>query len=427
MTGGWRFDREEERKKRRKEEDPFTWPAARRRVLRSRGNEKNGPPEEEEEEEEEEEKNPVKPSIVIDIIGEPAKSLKQHPTLRYSSSRRETGHEIVSLAMDKLPIIPRSGIIHSNADHQKERQERATTTTTTTVAAAAAVVVGGADARCSTTSGAIADNAAADRRFLIASARGEEYTRRRSGIVDTSQPISSARSDLIARRRRRDVLAAIARPRRNTWHAENKDDAVRVTDRDPSESPRIDVIDDYTERGCALDATDSAGFWNVRTADDDRRTCCVSIDAATFLARRGPARDRIIRDLTVERRNRRAGSTLLTRSRSVAGGEEIFRSTVNSITIGRENRFFETPLVGTTDFPKCNGRTLSSNTSSIVLHEVNGGLSTTVREIGSLGDDELEIIRRSIVQGLGLQRIPDPSKVGLVDIALARIQSIVYY
>ncbi|KMQ84817.1 outer membrane cobalamin receptor protein, partial [Lasius niger] len=28
----------------------------------------------------------------------------------------------------------------------------------------------------------------------------------------------------------------------------------------------------------------------------------------------------------------------------------------------------------------------------------------------TLGDDELEIIRRSIVQGLGLQRIPDPSK-----------------
>jgi hypothetical protein len=31
-----------------------------------------------------------------------------------------------------------------------------------------------------------------------------------------------------------------------------------------------------------------------------------------------------------------------------------------------------------------------------------------------LGEDELEIIRRSIVQGLGLQRIPDPSKVCLV-------------
>jgi len=32
-----------------------------------------------------------------------------------------------------------------------------------------------------------------------------------------------------------------------------------------------------------------------------------------------------------------------------------------------------------------------------------------------LGDDELEIIRRSIVQGLGLQRIPDSSKVCLVE------------
>ena len=451
--------------------------------------------------------------------------------------------------MDKFSIIPRSDIVH-NADHQKKRQERATTTTTTTTttaaaaaAAAAAVIVGGAEAQCSTTSGAIPDNAAADRRFPIASARGEEYTRRRSGIADTSQPISSARSDLIARRRRRDALAAIARPRRNTWHAENKSDAIRVTDRDSSGSSRIDVIGDHAERDSALDAKDSAGFWNVRTADDDRHTCCVLIDATTFLARRGP-----VRDLIVERRNRRAGSALLNRSRSIAGGEEIFRSTVNDITIGREDRFFETPLVSTTDFPECNGRTLFSNTSSIVLHEVNGGSSTTVREIGkpidsdvntenlrpsgpvrlieigiiessceeqpcvlaeeivrrrdtsstvrfpakldpggrawriktdtrwrlpriglvqrtlllgllatsllcdmvlsapssssvleddveeeelgiprnNLGDDELEIIRRSIVQGLGLQRIPDPSKVSLVDTALARIQSIVY-
>ncbi|XP_018044252.1 PREDICTED: uncharacterized protein LOC108684444 [Atta colombica] len=343
-------------------------------------------------------------------------------------------------------------------------------------------------------------------------------------------PISSARSDLIARRRRRDALAAIARPRRNTWHAENKSDAIRVTDRDSSGSSRIDVIGDHAERDSALDATDSAGFWNVRTADDDHHTCCVLIDAATFLARRGPARD-----LIVERRNRRAGSALLNRSRSIAGGEEIFRNTVNNITIGREDRFFETPLVSTTDFPECNGRILFSNTSSIVLHEVNGGSSTTVRKIGkpidsnvntenlrpsgpvrlieigiiessceeqpcvlaeeivrrrdtsstvrfpakldpggrawriktdtrwrlpriglvqrtlllgllatsllcdmvlsapssssvleddveeeelgiprnNLGDDELEIIRRSIVQGLGLQRIPDPSKANV--------------
>ncbi|XP_011055208.1 PREDICTED: uncharacterized protein LOC105146565 [Acromyrmex echinatior] len=331
--------------------------------------------------------------------------------------------------------------------------------------------------------------------------------------------ISSARSDFIARRRRRDALTAIARPRRNTWHAENKGDA--VTDDDSSRSSRIDVIGDHAERDCALDATNSAGFWNVRIADDDRHTCCVSIDATTFLARRGPARD-----LIIERRNRRVGSDLLTRSRSIAAGEEIFRSTVNDITIGREDRFFEIPLVGTTDFPECNGRTLSSNTSSIVLHEVNGGSSTTVREIGrpidsdvntenlrtsgprlieigivessceeqpcvlaeeivrrrdtsptvrfpakldpggrawrtktdtrwrlpriglvqrtlllgllatsllcdmvltapssssaklemtrnNIGDDELEIIRRSIVQGLGLQRIPDPSKANV--------------
>ncbi|KYN00472.1 hypothetical protein ALC62_08776 [Cyphomyrmex costatus] len=392
-----------------------------------------------------------------------------------------------------------------------------------------------------TTNGAIADNAAADRdrRFLIASTR-EEYARRRSGIADTSQPVSSARSDLIARRRRRDALAAIARPRRNTWHAENKDDAVRMTVRDPSGSPRIDVIGDRAKRSCALDATDSTdGFRNVRTADDERRTCCVSVDATTFLSRRGPAR--VIRDLIVERRNRRADSALLARSRSVAGGEEIFRSTVDSITIGRKDWFFEASFFGTTDFPKCNERILS--TSSIVPHEVTGGssvreidsdvntenlrtsdsarlieidtvessydeqpcvpaeeivrrrdASSTVRfpakldpggrawrtktdtrwklprigpvqrtfllgllatsllcdmvlsapssssvleddveekELGmprnSLGDDELEIIRRSIIQGLGLQRIPDPSKVCFTNTTLARIQSIVYY
>ncbi|EGI65036.1 hypothetical protein G5I_06497 [Acromyrmex echinatior] len=473
MTRGWRFEREEERKKRRKEEDhslgrvgsrflgscsptprssgcsrctkfrettPFTWPAARRRVLRSRGNEK-------------------------------------------TEGTLETQTEM-DLPSDISEWNSMTGIESTNV---------------------------------TTTSGVIPDNAAADRRFPIASARGEEYTRRRSGIADTSQTISSARSDFIARRRRRDALTAIARPRRNTWHAENKGDA--VTDDDSSRSSRIDVIGDHAERDCALDATNSAGFWNVRIADDDRHTCCVSIDATTFLARRGPARD-----LIIERRNRRVGSDLLTRSRSIAAGEEIFRSTVNDITIGREDRFFEIPLVGTTDFPECNGRTLSSNTSSIVLHEVNGGSSTTVREIGrpidsdvntenlrtsgprlieigivessceeqpcvlaeeivrrrdtsptvrfpakldpggrawrtktdtrwrlpriglvqrtlllgllatsllcdmvltapssssaklemtrnNIGDDELEIIRRSIVQGLGLQRIPDPSKV----------------
>jgi len=32
-----------------------------------------------------------------------------------------------------------------------------------------------------------------------------------------------------------------------------------------------------------------------------------------------------------------------------------------------------------------------------------------------LGNDELEIIKRSIMQGLGLQRIPDPSKVRFIN------------
>jgi len=68
---------------------------------------------------------------------------------------------------------------------------------------------------------------------------------------------------------------------------------------------------------------------------------------------------------------------------------------------------------------------LSAPSSSSVLED-----DVEEEELGiprnNLGDDELEIIRRSIVQGLGLQRIPDPSKVSLVDTALARIQSIVY-
>lgn len=303
-----------------------------------------------------------------------------------------------------------------------------------------------------------------------------------------------------------------------------------MTDRDPSGSSIIDVIGDHAERSCALDAMGgcSAGLWNAsRIAGDDRRTCCVPIDAAAFLARRRRVH---------ERRDRRAGSVLLARSKSAAGVEEIFRGAVDSITTGWEDRgrFLESvsPLVGTTDFSKCNGRTLSSNAASNVSdHDnVNGGSPTTVRGIGGpidgdvntenprtsdprlieidivesscvlaeetvhrrstsstsrfpakidpgghawrtrtntrwrlprigfvqralllgllamsllcdavlaapsssvfeddieeeelaaprngLGDDELEIIRRSIVHGLGLQRIPDSSKVSLVD------------
>lgn len=430
--------------------------------------------------------------------------------------------------MGKLPITPRSGTIRDNA-RAEERREKATTTTKTT--ATVAVVVGGAEARSSATNDAIADP---DRRFLTAS-RGEEYARRRSGIADSSRPIGGTRSDLVARRRRRDAAidGAVARPRRNTWRAESKGEAVRVTDRDPSTtSLRTDgLIGNYAERSCALDATaDRTGLWNVRIAGDDRRTCCIPIDAAALLARRRRAR---------ERQNRRAGSALLARSKLVAGTEEIFRSAVDSITIGRDGRSFEIPLAGTTDFSKCNERTLSNNATSNVSDQddVNGGSPTTVREIGgsigssinaesplilenparlieisiiessceerpcvlaeetvhrrgasstsrfpakidpgghawrtktgtrwrlpsigfvqralllgllatillcdavltapqsssvledgveeedlamprnSLGDDELEIIRRSIVQGLGLQRIPDPSKVGFV-------------
>ncbi|TGZ54144.1 Uncharacterized protein DBV15_12733, partial [Temnothorax longispinosus] len=326
---------------------------------------------------------------------------------------------------------------------------------------------------------------------------------------------------------------AIARPRRNTWHAGSRSEAARVTVRDPSGSPRTDIIG---HDRCARDPTHPAGLWNVRIAgDDDRRTCCVSIDATAFPARRRRARERVTRaDLVagrpsfVERQNRQPDVASLDRDGSpVAESEQIFRSAVDSITTGRDDRdrFLEIPLIGTTDFSTCNGRTSSSNVTS----NVNGGSSTVVREIGEpidsgvnaenprtdpaglieisivessrekrpcvlvretvsrggtsrfpakidpggvawrtrtgtrwrlpsiglvqralllgilatsllcdavlaappsssvlesgveeeeltmparngLGDDELEIIRRSIVQGLGLQRIPDPSK-----------------
>ncbi|XP_011158786.2 LOW QUALITY PROTEIN: uncharacterized protein LOC105195192 [Solenopsis invicta] len=453
--------------------------------------------------------------------------------------------------MGKFPITLRSDTIRDNVstDGQQERQKKTTTTTTATataVAVAVAVVVGGAEARSSATNGAIADNATADpdRRPIASTcrrvSRGEEYARRRSGIADSSQSISGTRSALVARRRRRDAAidGAITRLRRNTWHAESKDEAVRMTDRDPSASLRTDVIGNCAERSCALEAqTDSTGFWNVSIADDDRRTCCVPIDAATLLTRRRRVRERAVRADLVERQNRRAGSVLLARSRSVIGTEEIFRSAVDSITIGREarTRFFEIPLIATVDFTKCNKRTLCNNaTSNDDQDNVNDGSSTTVREIGgsidssinaenssfpenparlisiidssceeqprvlaeetvhrrgtssmsrfpakidpggnawrtktdtrwrlprigfvqralllgllatsllcdavlaapqsssiltngveeedfamprnSLGDDELEIIRRSIVQGLGLQRIPDPSKANV--------------
>jgi len=63
----------------------------------------------------------------------------------------------------------------------------------------------------------------------------------------------------------------------------------------------------------------------------------------------------------------------------------------------------------------------SSSLSSILEHShAMGSFEDGIEEEelaisrNKLGEDELEIIRRSIVQGLGLQRIPDPSKVRLV-------------
>lgn len=442
--------------------------------------------------------------------------------------------------MGEFSIIPRSRITRDDAraDGQEERQDRVTTTTT--VAAAAAAIIGGEER----------SSAAADREhraFLITSACGrvsreEDHARR---IADTAQPVGDVYADLVVRRRRRDV--AIARPRRNTWHAESEEssEAVRVTDRDPSASPRTGIIGDHAARNRARDVTSSTELWNVRIAGEDCRTCCVPIDATTFLARRRRARERVTctnlpgHPSFVERQNQQADSVLLTLNESpVAGSEEIFRSAVDSITTGRENRLFEIPLVDTTDFSTCNGHSLSNNVSSNVSghDDVNNGSPMIVREIGepidisvnaenprtdparlieisivessykkrpcvlaeeivrrrstsstsrfpakidpgghawrirtgtywrspsigfvqralllgllttsllcdavlaappsssvlensieeeeltmprnSLGDDELEIIRRSIVQGLGLQRIPDPSKVGLVD------------
>lgn len=378
--------------------------------------------------------------------------------------------------MGKLPIIPPSDITRDNAKEgsQEERRGEDRATATTTTVATAAAVIDGAEAR----------SADRDHRFLIASR--EKYARGRSAI---------GRSDLAARRKRRD-----APPHANTWHAESRSEAARVTDRDPGGSPRIGVIGDHVARACALDVADPAGLWSARIAGDDRRTCCVSGDA--FLARRRRTRERA--DL-VARRNRQADSASLIRRPAAAGySEEILRGAVDSIT-QNQHRFLEIP----------EGRILSSNVSGsptivrdvdtqdprtdparlieisivessckkrpCVLAEetvnrrstsrfpakidpggyawrtgtrwksLNIGLVQRTLLLGllatsllcdavlaappsslvlendveeelamprnGLGDDELEIIRRSIVQGLGLQRIPDPSKVSRQDLA----------
>ncbi|XP_020285017.1 uncharacterized protein LOC109855310 [Pseudomyrmex gracilis] len=59
----------------------------------------------------------------------------------------------------------------------------------------------------------------------------------------------------------------------------------------------------------------------------------------------------------------------------------------------------------------------SSSSSSSALVETENLEKLDIEELeiprNELGDDELEIIRKSIVQGLGLQRIPDPSKANV--------------
>lgn len=227
--------------------------------------------------------------------------------------------------MGKLLIIPRSDTTRHNARvNSKGEKEQGTTAT-------AAIVVGS-----SSTSGAIADSAAADRdrRFLIASIIGnnlpskecERESRSISGIVDAT---------------RRTTIGNVV---------------------------RSDLV-----RNNALDT--DAKRWNARIAINDGYTCCFSsVDVTPFFPRRR-ARDRAIScehftSSLLERRNRRrAVSSSLTRSKSVTAPIEVAEvdkapyNTVDNNTIGREDRNrFSVPYIGSTDrISKCDDCTLSDS------------------------------------------------------------------
>ncbi|XP_011637377.1 uncharacterized protein LOC105427377 [Pogonomyrmex barbatus] len=306
--------------------------------------------------------------------------------------------------MGKLPIIPGSDTIPDNArtDSQKEQQTTTTTTTTRTTttaaaAAATAVIVDDAEARSS----AVADR---DRRFLIASTCEHVATRGEESAAEIGA----------VRRRRRDagIAGEIARrPRRNTWHVEGEvegeTEAVRVTDHDPSGSSRTDrVIDEQNAaRNCALSATAAnVGLWNVRiVGDDDRRTCCVSADAAALPARRRRIRERATcgglhaagRVSFVVRWSRRVGGIVLparSRSSDAGSGETLLRST-DSITTEQKverGRLFEVPPVDITDFSKCNERISFSRARNDGSSHGDDDSPTAVREIGGSIDGDVD-------------------------------------
>lgn len=247
--------------------------------------------------------------------------------------------------MGKLPIIPRGDTTRDDSRAVSGEQAERTSTTATVVARFSAN----------------ADSAAADRdrRYPVA-------------IVSTR---GSAAGEKCARENSAVDGRAIARLRRNTWHAESESVEVVI---DTSNKRSSNAVGNNVEEDRTSDGADV--LRDAARIADDEHTCCAAIDVASFRARR---RDRI------ERRNRRAGGALLlTRSRSIGASIDvaqvgkILRNTVDSITTGRrEDRDrFSAPLANVFE---CDGRISSNDRESI-----GNGITTERARTGSESSDD---------------------------------------
>lgn len=276
--------------------------------------------------------------------------------------------------MGKLPIIPRGDTTRDDERTAIREREEKTATTATVVARFSA----------------IADSAAADRdrRFPIANAltrgfaSGERCARENSA---DSRPIGKIAADarVVIARRRRDagIVGAITRLRRNTWHAEGESEAIEVII-DTLNKWRTNVSSNNVVESRISDGPDV--LRNARIPGDEH-TCCVAIDVPSFRARR---HDR------VERRNRRTGGILSTRSRSVgaidiAQIEKILRNTVDSITGRRKNR--DRIYVPFANVFKCDRRISPNDTTNIVFgirESIDNGVNTEHIWTDSETDDD---------------------------------------
>nr|XP_012218012.1 PREDICTED: protein 60A [Linepithema humile] len=283
--------------------------------------------------------------------------------------------------MGKLPIIPRGDTTRDDARAASGEQVEKTATTATVVARFSA----------------IADSAAADRdrRLPVASvltrgsASATRCTRENSADGRPIGKIADAR--VIARRRRdADLVGAITRLRRNTWHAEGESEAVEVVIDTSLNEWRTNAVGNNVRENRISDRPDV--LRDARIAGDEH-TCCVAIDVPLFRARR---HDR------VERRNRRVGGVLPTRSRSIGAPIDIARvekilwcgNTVDSITTGRRedrDRFF----VPFANIFKCDGRISSDDTTNIVFgirESIGSGVNTEHTWTGSESGDPADCV-----------------------------------